>query len=161
MNNIISLDNLIKAIAKISNQQYTQNSPNHSSIGEHVRHVIEYCDNFLSGIKNNLINYDNRPRNEILAKNQQIAIEKLQQLQNSMKQFANDDSKIKIAEAVNCKEKSPIVTSTIAREYVFIAAHIVHHLAIIKLIAEAMGITFDKDIGKAASTVIFEKKTDV
>ncbi len=157
MNNIASLDDLIQAIESLSDLHYSNALPNHSSIGEHVRHVIEYCDNFMNGISTGFINYDDRPRQNIWSQDQNAAIEKLRSLQESMSQYANDESRIKISEAINFGKKSPIVMSTIAREYSFIAAHIVHHLAIIKLMAEANGISLGDDIGKAASTVNFEK----
>ncbi len=156
MKTIKSLDNLISVIEQLSDLQYCH-AITGSSIGEHVRHTIEYCDNFVNGVELGYINYDERPRNAVWSQDQKAAADKLQSLQKIMNEYATDESRIKISEAVNFGEKPPVIMSTIAREYVFVAAHIVHHLAIIKLIAEANGISLGDDVGKAASTVNFEK----
>ncbi len=50
------------------------------------------------------------------------------------------------------------VESTVDRELMGLVSHSIHHLAIIVLIAKSHGCNIDGDLGKAPSTIMFERQ---
>lgn len=65
-----------KLIEQLSNEQYKQSQPllMGSSIGKHVRHIIDLFDCLIYGSNTLVINYDARKRNENFEKFTQAAI---------------------------------------------------------------------------------------
>jgi hypothetical protein len=140
---------------------YTPNRE-HSSIGMHVRHIVEYMHCLCEGvIKSEVVNYDARPRDRRMEMDKDYAISRLEELKaslNTLLQF-NQEYSVTIIEHMDVgNDKTIEVQSTLARELLFQHSHAVHHFGIIKLLAEKRGINLDTDFGKAPSTIMFERQ---
>ncbi len=137
---IYYLQDLQWFLKTISQEFYTQKNPLFSfdsSIGSHCRHVIEFYTQFLNFYSTNEINYDDRQRDLSIETELKTAIVKLDNIQNIL---ANTDFVFeKQLELVN---NHALTTTTIGREINYLAEHNVHHLAIIRLMAEALNFSF-------------------
>jgi hypothetical protein len=49
------------------------------------------------------------------------------------------------------------IPSTFERELAFSAHHAIHHLAMVKVISDALGVDVDENFGKAPSTIVHEE----
>ncbi|MDC9721426.1 MAG: DinB family protein, partial [Urechidicola sp.] len=63
-----NLERGIKLLNSISNQQYSDTSiaPYYSSIGGHIRHILDVFDCLFEGLPNGLVDLSARKRNELV-----------------------------------------------------------------------------------------------
>ncbi|MDA8621136.1 hypothetical protein N9L48_00650 [Psychrosphaera sp.] len=148
------LNQLFDFLESLDPIQYLNSTQDHgSSLGAHVRHIIEHYQSVLTGISN--INYDARKRDltiETSVSNAKYHIG----LITALLADVNADAEVSVICATNTEARSPKVSSSLARELVFLYSHTTHHMAIIKLLSAAMGLKLDDSFGKAASTRVFE-----
>lgn len=162
--------NLSKAAIKILNQladvvnqiqelDFTRPSDNlsGSTIGQHIRHTLEFFLCFESGEKEGVINYDKRAHDKLMETNKSLALDAIDQ---AIKFVSNLREKkaltLEVCYDLVQNEYISVETST-TRELVYNIEHAVHHMAIIKIAAREIApyIAFDHDFGVAASTVRF------
>jgi hypothetical protein len=141
-------------------------APNYvGAAGSHVRHIIEHYEALMEGEE--LADYDNRVRDQILETTASVARERLHFLKQKL------DAQIvhQLDRSVQVKAKGSllgeyefVVGSTVSRELIFLASHAIHHCAILRPYCEQKGITIDEYFGIAPSTVahnIASKKNSV
>lgn len=152
-------DDCIALLAALDANLYQQAPPPYASIGAHVRHIIEFYQCLFDGVQHQqLIDYDHRPRNTCLSSDTLSAVQALQHIQSQLVALTHLSQTVKVHETVSVNVKQPFhVTSTVARELLFLHAHTMHHFSSIKAIAFALGISFDANFGKAPSTIAYEK----
>jgi hypothetical protein len=126
----------------VSKQDYIEIiSPNFiSSAGSHIRHIIDHYLAIMSGIKNEIINYDIRVRGGELESSPQLAKNKLNEIAIWIQSLSeNELSKtITLSTEISVTSKNvQTVQSTIARELIFAGSHAVHHFAMIAQISLA------------------------
>jgi len=156
------LNQLIDLIKSLNKKEYTDQLKvlNLSTIGQHVRHVIEFYIEFDKGYKLSTVDYDNRIRNLELEVNQELVINELQNIIKRLKGYNLEkelliESNYGLTKNNNVKSKS-----SCRREIVYALDHTVHHLAIIKI---AMQVTYshielNSSLGIAPSTLRNNKK---
>jgi len=131
-------------------------------VGSHLRHVIEHYEALVFESYDNVIDYDSRRRDAVLERSPVLARERLQALQDRLAGWPADT----LGEAVRVLGQAGLggefrfaVTSTIARELVFLAGHTVHHFALLKAHCQKEGIATTADFGKAPATIAHERST--
>lgn len=133
--NGILLEQGIALLSSLSDRMYLQKQNNsESSVGEHIRHVIEHYQMFLEGIQMGHIDYDKRKRDPSLEENRLHAINRLRELFTFFETKYLPLGQILVSQNYNPDFPTPIVTSTIERELLFLVSHTVHHYAIIALV---------------------------
>ena len=115
-----------------------------STVGEHVRHIYNFPECLLEGIKTGIVNYENR----------EYAVRLLLEQVDSL---ANYDDKPLILETGNDTTLSSMDTN-VKRELHYITEHTIHHMAIIRI---GFSVNFpemdlDKTFGFAYSTIHFK-----
>lgn len=141
-----------------------------ASIGQHVRHSLDHIDLAVAaaGAKDSsrLIHYDLRRRGGSDESDLNAASERIRRVDGALQNIMNDEQDSQISRSVQAcfmlsgdDDKEYILPSTVARELSFAAHHAIHHMAMIRIIAEseAFGIRLPADFGKAPSTVNFER----
>jgi len=120
----------------LTDKQLTEGLPvlNGSSIGAHIRHILEFYVCLLESSNNNTLNYDNRKRDstiEVFTKKCVLIIDQI--LQGIIKY--EQDFEITLCADYSTNEAKDIVTvkTTFFRELLYNIEHLVHHLAIIKI----------------------------
>ncbi|AAZ26729.1 hypothetical protein [Colwellia psychrerythraea] len=145
-------------------------SPNFmSSAGSHMRHIIDHYLAIMSGLHNEVIDYDSRVRGGQLESSPQLAIDKLNEISMWLKSLCEDElSKMIILStevSVTHKNVKKVKTS-VARELVFAGSHAVHHYAMITQISFAQQSTLQTKalpecFGLASATATFLRQNDV
>ena len=152
--NVQVLSQLLTFLTSLDSIQYQNVPTNHgSSMGAHVRHIIEHYQSVLT--TNLLIDYDDRKRDQTVQSSRSAATGQIKSLIQSLCSIQSDKSV-----AVLCTTNPAIapsqVDSSLARELIFLYSHTTHHMAIIKLLSTSIGLSIDDSFGKAASTRVFE-----
>lgn len=131
-------ENLIKIkhlLLKLSNTQYTHASSTllGASIGQHVRHILEFYQSVFKGVEAKQINYDNRERNVLIETKTNFAIELIEDICNKLERDTVEQNLI--LQANFCAEKDePIsIKTTYIRELAYCLEHSIHHQALIKV----------------------------
>ncbi|KEQ18180.1 hypothetical protein GZ78_11580 [Endozoicomonas numazuensis] len=152
--NISTLSELESVLLHLSEKQYKKTSSLlSSSVGTHVRHIIEFYHCFFKGLDYGAIDYDNRPRNPVLEESVDQALEYLKNVHlllsgQDMSHYPETVSVVALTGS-----GSPVQTSSsIIRELLFLQSHTTHHLALIALMLEQEGIKLPLDFGVATST---------
>ncbi len=125
-----------------------------SSIGTHVRHIIDRYRCFFTGLNQARINYDDRRRGGPVETEPKAALAAIADARNCFDQFepASRGQKIQVCELVHHDGAAASVESTIDRELLGLISHSVHHLAIIAMLARSRGHPVPEHLGKAPST---------
>lgn len=162
--NIHTLQQGCAVLDHITAEQYSHPIGAHSSsIGKHVRHIIDHYLCLINGMLGDKIAYDARIRDQRYELNVHIARQKIDQICMQLKNIvaksvgngAMPKRKLTVSCSTSVEQSSPIeVDSTLERELVFLQSHSVHHFALIKMILQGQGITIGEHFGIAPSTVI-------
>ncbi len=143
----------------LSESDYQASDSHSSSIGGHVRHILDRFQSFFQGLPKQHIDYDRRGRDKSVENSLESArfalASALSQL-DGLELNQVRSSQLIIAETVHQQGLTAQVSSTAERELMSLVTHSTHHLAIIALLARALGRSVAPDIGKAPSTVVYE-----
>ena len=123
-----------------------------SSVGAHVRHVLDRFQCFFTGIAVGHIDYDARKRDPAIETNIEAAAFALASISKRVEMLMQEspvNSVLSVQESVYHQGPSVTTSSTIERELMGLITHTTHHLAIIALLIKPMGYALDADFGKA------------
>jgi hypothetical protein len=125
-----------------------------SSVGQHVRHVIEFFEELEKGYKAGTINYDNRQRRLLLETDKAAAATNLRFILDLL---PKEDKPLQLVIAFDDDPSQTfIVGTTYYREVIYNMEHVVHHMAMIKTGVQCFkGISLPSSFGIAASTKRF------
>lgn len=158
------LTQLTDLVNRIEEKDFSRPSEtlNQSTLGQHLRHTLEFFVCFENGFHNGVINYDKRAHDKLIETDKFIALGALNRIMVFI-QNLNANRKLKLEVAYDLDREDYISLETNAtRELVYNIEHAVHHMAIMKIgireIAPYIDLPFD--FGIAASTVRYkESKT--
>ena len=128
------------------------------TIGTHLRHTLDHYDAIVGRVADEPIEYDRRTRGLPIETDRSRAKEHIASLRvgiASLEGTGSDEVRIRVMIAGDGHEA--VLRSTVAREVAFATHHGVHHVAMMKAIAAEMGVELDADIGKAPSTIHYER----
>ena len=102
-----------------------------SSIGQHMRHIVEFYTCLLSQQQGQVINYDLRTRNQLIEEYPKSCALAIDEILAQLDEFASDFSKplLKIVILIMTNQ---IVTS-FSRELAYCLDHCIHHQYFIKI----------------------------
>jgi uncharacterized damage-inducible protein DinB len=122
------------SIALLSNNEYAERLEilSNSSIGMHIRHIVEFYECLVKGMQSTIINYDARQRNLEVETNKEFSLECLLAIVDAMDNFEKDTQLQLLANLENEAELFKMPTS-IFRELYYLLEHTTHHMAIIKM----------------------------
>lgn len=148
-----------EVIASLSQNDYTAPiNGNHSgTIGGHVRHCLDHVSALLLGIETGEIDYDHRERGTPEEKDRHKAFAVVQELERQLldlpQAVLNDPVEVRAMVSTN---GPPIdLASNIAREFVFVLSHTIHHNAMIAAAVKARGHSVPDGFGYAPSTLAY------
>jgi hypothetical protein len=140
-------------LQQLTMHQYSKGLPvlYGSSIGQHVRHVIEFFEEMGKGYKTGKVNYDNRKRNLVLEADKDAAIRSLNQVASSLNK--KDKSLQLVVSYSPDEDQTCIVNTNYYREWANNIEHTVHHMALIKSGVQAFDtVQLPASFGIAVST---------
>jgi hypothetical protein len=159
MKNIIYIEvvrQLTDLLKQLTPQQYSQKLAvlNQSSIGQHTRHVVEFYQSLLKGVRNGIVDYDARERDLMLENDLYFTINSLEIIENTIENFKKPNEPLLLAVSY-CADNQDFIDTNFMREMIYLIEHSIHHYALIRIgLQENFSeITIPKDFGVAYSTV--------
>ena len=150
---------LSTTIDKLSQEQYIQPCRTllNSTIGQHVRHIIELFQCLENGYDEGLVNYEKRKRDVLIETNKLFATELLSEVHSGLNRA---NKTLNLEACYDDQLDFPITISTnFYREIAYNLEHTIHHMALIRIgISEIADISLPAEFGVASSTLKFRKE---
>ena len=151
------LEQIHEVLAALDDAHYTERLAvlSGASLGEHVRHIVEFFEELEAGCLTGVVDYDARKRQKDLETSRAYAMLKLQQIAAGIRPHGK---------ALNLACKMPLngarylVATSYERELLYNLEHAVHHMALMKIGVEAMtDISLPAHFGVARSTIEYRQ----
>lgn len=169
MNIVKACSNILSQLTDVVNQLAEQdfsrpvNTLGNSTLGQHLRHTLEFFICLEKGFQNGTINYDKRAHDKLIETDKFIALSVI----SKICEFVNTqqtDKALKLEAAYDLdKEEFITIETNYLRELVYNIEHAIHHMAIMKIgIREvAPYVELSPDFGIAASTIRYQEAVAV
>jgi hypothetical protein len=156
------LNQLSDLVIELKNDDYTTPSKtlSNSTIGQHLRHTLEFFICLEQGYERGVVNYDQRGHDKLIETDKYLALSTIQKITEfiSAKQ---SDQPLQLQVGYNSHNEEIITIETnYYRELIYNIEHAVHHMAIMKIgIREvAPHINLTSDFGVAVSTLRYKEQ---
>lgn len=159
------LNQLVDLVHQLDPRDFSKASEalSQSTVGQHLRHTLEFFICFEEGFDKGVINYDKRAHDKLIESDKFIALATLQRITGFIESI--DQNKRLLLEVGYDLRSDDCVTieTNSTRELVYNIEHAVHHMAIMKIgIREvAPYVKLPSDFGVAASTVRYKETTSL
>ena len=135
------IEQAITFLRRINKESYSNiSAPNFSSsVGSHIRHIIDHYQSIISGLNSGLINYNERSRGNSVEREPEVAISKLNSIISWISNISEEEMNrnIKLLTEISISTKKNVeVDSNVKRELIFAGSHAIHHYEIISQIAK-------------------------
>lgn len=157
--NLLQIKNLT---AKISDECYQKPCEIlfKASLGQHIRHTLEFYLCLLKGLEMQVVNYDNRKRQRNIESSPKVATQVIEHIMYELNQI---DKNIKIEIQANYTsggDDEICMHSSLFRELGFCLEHSIHHQALVKSgLKELNALNLvSPDFGVAPSTLRNQKQ---
>lgn len=155
------LNQLETVIRQLNDQQFCQpvEMLSNASIGQHVRHTLEFFLCLMDARNQGVINYDSRKREKLIEENVTLAFSVIK----SIKEFLNKeepDLPLTLVANYHSDEKESVhIASNFMRELAYTVEHAIHHMALIKvgILLSESEILLPEHFGVASSTIRYQK----
>ena len=155
---IVSVIEVIQSLSPIKNDYlYIE-----CNIGKHIRHISDHFLALKHGINTKLVDYNIRNRGTEVESNCNVALLQIQQLIDwletcEINASAIDlDMEVKTFSEIDClKTQNMTFSSNVAREFLYLINHTIHHAAHITIIANQHGVKIPLNTGMAPCTMTF------
>ncbi len=149
-----NLKDLKNTLGGITNQLYTRQSRYlfGSTIGQHIRHILEIYDVVLNGYLEGRFSFDKRERNKALEENIANMFTAVDRIVSEI----SKEDKLLICLLCNDDGQEEQLTTTYFRELLYCFEHGIHHQALIKVaLKEFKQKDIPHNFGVAPSTIKF------
>jgi len=156
-----NLNEIKKVLFQLTNEQYDHKAIllSQASIGQHVRHILEFYQSILNSLETKTVNYDNRKRNLLIETDCQYAIQIIDEINTSLALDILDENYV--LQGIFCAEegKQTQIQTSLFRELAYCLEHSIHHQALIKVgLLELDRLNFiDETFGLAPATIRHRK----
>ncbi|MBL7861239.1 MAG: hypothetical protein JNJ65_08755 [Cyclobacteriaceae bacterium] len=155
------LAQLSDVVSQISEEDFRKPSAalSQSTVGQHLRHTLEFFICLEQGYELGVVNYDKRIHNKAMENDKHIALHTIRQIQEFVGMNQADKSlKLDVGYQPDSEECVSIDTNYL-RELTYNIEHAVHHMAIMKIgIREvASYVKLSPDFGIAVSTLRYKE----
>lgn len=156
--NLIQLRSLLQSIS-IEDYMRRTDSLSGSTIGQHIRHIVEFYLLLVSGSFTGTISYDKRSRDIRLETNPAFAEETIDRIITGIKTFNESSPVLFEADFTISGSSENRIKSSVGRELAYCIEHSIHHQALIKvalIVHGLVGLT-DENFGVAYSTIRYRE----
>ena len=150
-----NLERGIKLLNAISDKEYSDNSvaPYYSSIGIHMRHILDVFDCIFEGLESKKVDLAARKRNELAEIKVNIGLIYFEEIIKKLKNLESEN--LNIVVEVQDDLGLGVVTAnyTLASALIQAHSHAIHHFASIGYVISQLGISLpDADFGYNPTT---------
>ncbi len=151
------LEQLAQIITALPPEDFQKPSPalSQASIGQHVRHILEFFICLQDGHSRRVVNYDHRKRDHRIETEPSFALEVIDQVKEFIAR-ADMNQGLRLDASYSLDGDDTIeIPSNLKREIAYNVEHAVHHMALIKIGLREIAPTIEvpKHFGIAISTV--------
>jgi uncharacterized damage-inducible protein DinB len=156
------LSQLITLVERIDVSDFTRpvDSLSQSTIGQHLRHTLEFFMCFQQGYENGIVNYDRRAHDKLIESDPYVALAAINSILKFVSRLEERSLKLEVGYDLD-SDQFVTIDTTSTRELVYNIEHAVHHMAIIKIGVREIApyLNLAKDFGIAASTIRYKEAT--
>lgn len=161
--NLAVISQLDEALHQLDDTCLTRkpNGSNEGTIGMHFRHIIEFYQEVMKFVQSNsddTICYDKRARDLNLETSGQFSRTTLKTISQSLQQDTQEDKQLTLHSLIEVNQPMIELPTTLYRELHYAMEHAVHHMAIIKILAEQMDVSLASNFGIAVATQDYRQK---
>ncbi|MCX2763352.1 hypothetical protein [Aquimarina muelleri] len=137
-----NLNNAIALLRLIKTPIYQDDSvgPYYSSIGSHIRHILDFFECIVNGLDSNNIDLTVRKRDGLLSRDKEFAIEYICKLQETLFSYVDVNTNYLIHVTDNMGKGKVTVNYTLESIMSHANSHAMHHYAIIGYILHNLDI---------------------
>jgi uncharacterized damage-inducible protein DinB len=151
-----NLREVYRLLVKIPEDVYTHKSRilSGSSIGGHIRHILEFYQCLLQTPAHGVVNYDLRKRDLAMETSLEVALHAIERLLSQLEQCDAEAYVLLCGAYTSDEAQTHMVESSMARELVYNLEHTIHHQALIRaaLIEQRYEYLISDTFGLAPST---------
>jgi uncharacterized damage-inducible protein DinB len=131
-----------------------------STIGQHLRHTLEFFICFEHGFDKGLINYDKRAHDKLIESDKFLALASIGRISDFVNNLTDKPLKLEVGYDLE-NETFLTIDTTATRELVYNIEHAVHHMAIMKIGVREIAsyVKLAPDFGVAASTIRYKENS--
>ncbi len=161
--NLESLDQMMTFIKELTDSEYQYIAAPwfDSSIGQHLRHIVDLYLALMSPSTDHKINYDVRRRGAKVETSRATGLKELTDIRHWLTQITthdmNQDVLVSTEVTLSCQQ-TDVFKSSYGRELCFASSHLTHHLAIMAAIAKMAGVEVNPTLGLAPATATFVRE---
>lgn len=144
-----------KLVLNLEQHQYTDNgvAPYYSSVGIHMRHVLDVFDCIFDGLPAKSINLTQRKRNEVIEKERLSGLNYFDMIIRKLQELGSEDLDIELEVNDDLGKGMVKAKYTLAAVLIQAHSHAIHHFASIGYIIHQLGISLpDEDFGYNPTT---------
>ncbi|MFN7791756.1 MAG: DinB family protein [Cyclobacteriaceae bacterium] len=130
-----------------------------STIGQHLRHILEFFICLEQGSERGRVNYDKRQHDKLIETDRFLALHTIQKIKEFVSaQQADQPLQLEVGYHQDTEE-TVVIASNFYRELIYNIEHAVHHMAIMKIgvLEVAPYVSMPPDFGVAVSTIRHKK----
>lgn len=149
-----------RLVSSLSEDDYAARVGGHSSIGAHMRHCLDHFVCMLRGLdETGEVDYDSRDRSPEIETRLAAFETVMTEIESRLRSLKPGDvSRPLRVTQIPAPNAAPItVGTTVERELLFLSSHCIHHLALMRLLAEMRGAGSPPDVGVAFSTIAYRE----
>lgn len=150
-----NLERGVILIKSMSDEEYSNNStpPYYSSIGIHMRHILDVFQCVLSGLDKGQIDLSERQRNELAETKVSVGLDYFDHVIDQLKNLENTDLNGEVVVSDDLGLGMVSAKYTLAAALIQAHSHAIHHFASIGYIVSQQGISLpDADFGYNPTT---------
>jgi len=156
-----NLEEIKTLLFQLSNNKYTHHARllSGATIGEHVRHILEFYQSVLDGLDSKIVNYDKRKRNMLIESNREIAIQTIDLICSRLAIDMTDEFLVLVGNFGGLRGEESHIKTSLYRELAYCLEHSIHHQALIKVgLLELNSISYiDQTFGWAPATIRYKE----
>lgn len=127
-----------------------------SSMGRHIRHVLDHYTALQSGIAIGDVDYDQRSRDSDIETSTEVAKQQVLDLIKWANTSVTKDMPLNMKTEISISSQQFItVDSSLKRELIYLLNHTVHHMAQVSFALRILNVDVGKEIGIAPATLTY------
>lgn len=154
---VISLLSQLQTLLEmLTDDQYSEKVPllSNASLGQHVRHIIEFFLELENGYATGTVNYDGRKRDYAIETRRSAALDAIQVVIMNLKK---ENKQLMLIADFGSDALCQVLTSY-ERELVYNLEHIIHHMALLRIGVNAVSaVELPDNFGVAISTLKYRE----
>ena len=150
-----NLERGVKLLSAIDDSQYDDSSvaPYYSSIGIHMRHILDVFDCIFDGLETKKVDLSARKRNELAEKKVVFGLQYFEEVIEKLESLKSADLDVKVEVKDDLGLGMITANYTLASALIQAHSHAIHHFASIGYIISQLGIHLpDADFGYNPTT---------